>query len=264
MAACFEIDTGRWFVDTFLQGITASSVVSTTDGQVRLMLGDENGYSWYYGINGSFDGPPPTVSSVLTVAAGATTTVIPVDETLPTAAPALNGVMVYNPETGESRYSSSNTSSAITVGSAFSSAPADGDELYLGPILFEYRTKWWVAQSQADRKNPPFLVITLFPGTATGTMRVYFYADFATSPSQFTWGVADEENAGVTITQGNYYAEIDLDGNEGNGTISVPVPIEWRNALQCRLTSARPDGDLRILDAQFVLTRKGAASDIGT
>lgn len=264
MAACFEMDTGRWFVDSFLQGITASAVVSTTDGQVRLMLGDENGFSWYFGIDGSFDGPPPTVSSVLTVGPGATTTVIPVDQTLPTIAPALDGVMVYDPVSGESRYSDSNTSGAITVGSAFSNAPTEGQELYLGPIQWEYRSKWWVAQSQESRKNPPFLLIKLFPGTSSGTMRVYFYADFSTSPSQFTKFIADEENAAVSWNTGEHYATVSLAGNDGNGLISVPVPIEWRNAIQFRLTSVRPDGALRVLDAQFVLTKNGVASDVGT
>lgn len=264
LAACFETETGRWFLDSFLQGITASSIVSTTDGQVRLMLGDVNGYSWYFGINGSFDGPPPTVSSVVTVTAGATTTVIPVSQVLPTTAPALNGVMVYSPDTGESRYSSSNTASAITVAPAFTTAPTTGQELYLGAIQWEYRSKWWVGPGQQTRKNPPYLVITLFPGSTTGTLRAYFYADFATSPGQFTKFAADYENAGVSLVSGNYYATITLSGNNGNGVISIPVPIEWENVLQFRLTSIRPDGDLRVLDAQLSMTKHGVASDIGT
>jgi hypothetical protein len=263
-AACFELDTGRWFFDSWLQGITASSVVPTTDGQVRLMLGDENGYSWYFGIDGSFDGPPPTVSSVLTVTGSPTTTVIPVTETLPTSGVALNGVMVYDPISGESRYSSSNTSSAITVASAFTTAPTVGQEIYLGPIQFEYRTKWWVGSGQEIRKNPPFLLIKLFPGSDTGTARVYFYADFATSPSQVTKFVTDTFPDGVVPpTSGQYYLEVNLDGGSGDGVLSVPVPIEWNDAIQARITSVRPDGDLRILDLQFVITRQEQKSDIG-
>jgi len=264
VAACFETETGRWFLDSFLQGITASSIVSTTDGQVRLMLGDANGYSWYFGINGSFDGPPPTVSSVLTVTAGATTTVIPVSQVLPTTAPALNGVMVYSPVSGESRYSSSNTASTITVSPAFATAPTASSELYLGPIQWEYRSKWWTGSGQQTRKDPTYLVISLFPGSTTGTMRVYFYADFATSPSQFTKFTTDIDNAAVTIVASNYYATITLSGNSNNGLISIPVPVEWENALQFRLTSIRPDGDLRVLDAQFAMPKKGETSDIGT
>ena len=267
-AACFEIDTGRWFLDTFLQGITASQVVATDDGEVRLMLGDENGYSWYFSIDGAFDGPPPTTETVLTVTGSPSTTVIPVNETLPTAAPALNGVMLYNPLTGESRYISSNTASQITVASAFSAAPDVDQELYLGPILFEYRTKWWVGNGQETRKDPPYLLIKMFPGSSTGTMRVAFYADFATSPSQLTKFVTDDEPDGISVTDGAYYLTITLSGSddadETDGVVSVPVPIQWKNAIQARITSSRPDGDLRILDAQFVLTKGGEASDVGT
>lgn len=263
-AACFEVDTGRWFVHQFLQGMTGSQQVATEDGQVRLMLGDENGYSWYFDIQNSFDGPPPTSPTILTVGASATTTVIPVDETLPTADLGVQGCMVYNPDTGESRYCSANTASQLTVGSAFSAAPADGDTLYLGPIPFEYRTKWWTGPGQETRKNAPYLIIKLFPGTDTGRMRVYFYADFATSPSQVTSFVGEEWPDGVTVTNGLYYLEIDLDGGSGDGLLSVPVPVEWNNALQARVTSIIPDGDLRILDLQFALTKRGVASDIGT
>lgn len=263
-AAAYEIDTGRWAFNSWLQGITASSIVSTTDGQVRLMLGDENGYSWYYGIDGSFDGPPPTTTCVLTVTGSPSTTVIPVSQTLPTTAPALNGVMLYNPLTGESKYISSNTSSQITVGSAFSAAPTVGQDMYLGPIQWEYRTKWWVGPGQEARKNPPYLVIKLFPGTATGKMRAYFYADFSTSPSQITAFSQDTFPDGVSCTNGNYYADIDLDGGDGDGTISVPIPIEWQDTIQVRLTSVRPDGALRLLDAQISLSKKGVVSDVGT
>jgi hypothetical protein len=267
-AACYEIETGRWFYSSFLQGITASQIVSTDDGEVRLMLGDENGYSWYYGIDGAFDGPPPTTETVLTVTGSPTTTVIPVNETLPTTAPALNGVMLYNPLTGESRRISSNTANQITVASAFSAAPDVDQELYLGPILFEYRSKWWVGNGQESRKNPPYLLIKLFPGSSTGTMRVYFYADMATSPSQITKFVTDELPDGVTATDGAYYLTVALSGSggtsESDGVVSVPVPIEWKNAIQVRIASSRPDGDLRILDAQLVLTENGEASDVGT
>ena len=267
-AACFEVDTGRWFLNTFLQGMTASKIVPTTDGQVRLMLADENGYSWYFGINGSFDGPPPTTETVLTVTGSPSTTVIPVTQTLPTVAPALNGIMVYNPLTGESRYSSSNTSSAITVAVAFSAAPTVGQELYLGPILFEYRTKWWVGNGQETRKNPPYLLLNLFPGSETGTMRVYFYADMSTSPSQVTKFVADQLPDGVTCTNGDYFLTVALSGSGqtdvSDGVLSIPIPIEWKNSIQARMTSSRPDGDLRVLDAQFILAQSGEADDVGT
>jgi hypothetical protein len=244
--------------------MTSTQQVATADGQVRLMLGDENGYSWYFDIENSFDGPPPTAPTILTVGASASTTVIPVDETLPTADLGVQGCMLYNPETGESRYVSANTASQVTVGSAFSAAPADGDSLYLGPIPFEYRTKWWTGPGQEAKKSPLYFVIKLFPGSSTGKLRVYFYADFSTSPTAFTTFTEDTWPDGVTATNGAYYLEADLDGGSGDGVLSIPVPIEWNNAIQARITSIIPAGDLRILDAGFVLTKNGTINDIGT
>lgn len=263
-AACYEIETGRWFMDTFLQGITSSSIIPTSDGQVRLMLGDVNGYSWFIGVESNFDGTPAATSAVTTVAAGSTTTVINTVETLTTTGRGLQGVMIYKPSTGESSYCSANTANTITVATAFAAAPATDSEIYIGPINFEYHTKHWIGAGQEVRKDPPYLLIKLFPGSATGTMRVYFYADFATTPSQFTTFVSDEQPDGITITNGTYYAEVALDGGSGDGLISVPIPVEWSNAIQARITSIRPDGSLRILDAQFVVSKEGMASDIGT
>jgi hypothetical protein len=263
MRACFELDSGKWFFESSLQGITASCIVATVDGQVRLMLGDENGFSWYDGIESAFDGTPPSSASVVTVSSGATTTVIPVDETLPTVAPTLEGVMCYNPVTGEYEYIDSNTDTTITLGAAFSSAPTTGQELYLGPINFDYRTKWWVGEDQASRKNTTYLLIKLFPGSDTGLMRVYFYADFNTVPSSFTNWVGGTMPQGVSVpTNGQTYLEVSLSGGDDHrGVLAIPVPIAWNDALQARVTSIRPDGDLRILDIQFLA--KGVASDVG-
>lgn len=262
MHACFELETGKWWFDTTLQGITASCIVATEDGQIRLMLGDENGFSWYDGIENAFDGTPPTSATVVTVSSGSTDTVIPVDETLPVVAPTLAGVMCYDPETGESRYIASNTASVITLGSAYTAAPRTGQELWLGPINIGYTTKWWIGENQATRKYVAHLLITMYPGTSTGTMRVYFYADFSTVPSAFTNWVGGTMPDGVTVPQnGQRYLEVSLAGGDNRGVLAIPVPIEWSDALQARITSNRPDGDFRMLDIQFL--PKAVISDVG-
>jgi hypothetical protein len=264
-AAVFEIDTGRWWFDTWLQGITASAVVPSSDGQVRLMLGDENGYSWYYGYSGSFDGVPPTSSAVVTVTGSPSTTVIPVTQALPTGSPTLAGVMLYAPSTGEAKVIASNTGTTITLASALAAAPAVNAELYLGPIQFEYRSKWWVGPGQEVRKAELYTLIKLFPGSSTGTMRIYYYADFATAPSPITSWPLDTQPAGiVTPTNGQNYLEANLNGNITNGFLSVPVPVEWTNTVQIRITSIRPDGELRILDVQFYLKKSETVDDVGT
>lgn len=261
-AMCYDVATRNWFADSFLQGITSSAVMPTTDGQVRLMLGDENGYSWFIGVENNFDGTPPTSPSVTTAASGGSTTTFSVNNPLPSGA--LPGVMIYRPSTGENRVCASNSASSISVATGFATAPTANEEIYIGPINFEYRTKHWVGAGQETRKNPAFFTIKLFPGSGTGTLRIYFYPDFATTPAKFTATTSDSQPDGVTITNGNYYAEIKLNGGSGDGFISIPVPVQWSNAIQARITSIRPDGALRILDAQFVTTKAEVANDIGT
>jgi hypothetical protein len=107
-------------------------------------------------------------------------------------------------------------------------------------------------------------LLKLFPGSGTGTLRIYFYPDFATTPAQFTAQLADTQPDGVSITNGTFFAEVSLDGGSGDGVISIPVPVQWSNTIQARITSIRPDGALRILDATFLTSKPGIASDLGT
>ena len=263
-AAAVEVDSGRWSLWKWFTGITASSIVPTSGGQVRLMLGDENGYSWYQGVSDTFDGVPPLSPKVVTVAAGSAGTTINTLETLPSATPYLNGAVCYDPASGETRVISSNFTNYISLASAFTTLPTVGSSLYLGPIEVEYRTKWWTGPSQMARKNPPYFYLSLFPGSATGKLRIYFYADNATTPSTVTANASDQWPDGLTVTNGAGYIECDLDGGSGDGTLWVPVPVEWKNLLQARITSIRPDGPLRILDFGFALTKGETASDSGS
>ncbi len=258
-AVCYEVDTGRWFFNRFLQAITACSLVPTSDGQVRLLLGDENGYCWFYSIDGSYDGVPPACPSVVTPSGSPSTTVVPVSDTL-TTSPSLAGVMFYNPVTGESKVIASNTASQITLASALSQAPTVGVACYLGPIPFEYRTKWWDGDGLDKKRSPVYLLIKLFPGSAAGKFRVYIYTDFSTSPTSFTVATADRFPDGVTpgaVGSATTYFEVDLDAGSGDGFVAVPLGCEWKRALQARITSIKPDGELRFLDVRFSPTRTG-------
>lgn len=252
-AACFDLDTKQWHVAKFLVGITASAVVPTSDGQVRMMLADENGYTWFMGVEGSFDGVPPANATVVTTTTGNTTTVVNVTGTTLDTTDGLAGAVLYHPTTGEARVIASNTASAITVASAFSNAPASSIEMYIGHIPFEWRSKWMVSKGLESQKRPLGLAISLFPGSATGKMRVYYYEDFSTTPVALSAVSGDSWADGVAITDGNSYVEIDLDAGSGDGFVMAPMPGSWKRALQVRITSERPDGDLRILSVQPML-----------
>lgn len=253
-AATVEIDTidggdPRWQFHQYRQGITSSQVIASTDGQVRGWVGDENGYTWALSTVNTFDGVYPTNPGVVTAASGATTTVIPVDETLYTTV-TLAGCILYDPSSGEERLISTNTASTITLATALTNAPSDGDELWLGSFQCEYRTKWWAGQGMQNKKRPSYFYLMLYPGNSTGKLSIYFYKDFSTQP--FTFSNADNSYVGMDgVTFSNGVLTIDLDGGNGDGFVSVNMPSDWSRALQARVVSDRPDGTLRIMDMGF-------------
>ena len=255
-AACMEIDTGRWFFDGWLQAMTASALVPTSDGQVRMMLCDENGYSWFFGVDGSFDGVPPGTPTVITCANSSVSLVI-VNEVLP-GSDLLIGVMMYRPATGESVICYYNTTTQISLFTNFATATTIGETLYLGAIQFEYQTKWWTGPSQGAKKQPSYLNLTLFPGSATGILRVYIYTDFNTAPTTPTSFPTDAFPKGVTVVANASYIEVNLDGGgtSHDGFISVPLGSNFTRAARARITSIRPDGDIRFSKIEFSFTNK--------
>lgn len=254
-AAAVDFDTidsdPRWQFYEYRQGIVSSTIVASSDGQVRAWVGDENGYTWAFSTTNTFDGIYPTNPAVLTVAAGATTTVLPVDETLYTTV-TMAGAIAYLPSTGEERLISTNAANSVTLATPLANAPADGDVVWVGSFPVEYRTKWWVGEGMQDKKRPSYFYLMLYPGTATGKIQVYFYKDFSTQP--YTFSQADTDTSyvgqdGVTFVDG--VLTIDTDGGSGDGFVSVNMPSDWSRALQARVISTKPDGTLRILDMGF-------------
>lgn len=249
-----ELDSDRWQVYRYLQAITASCVMASSDGQVRAWLGDENGYTWAFSTQNSFDGVYPSNPSVLTVTT-ATTSSFLVSETLETTV-GVAGCMAYLPSTGETRLVTANGDHSISVTPAVASAPAAGDEVWLGSIPFEYRTKWWAGEGMQGKKRPSYFYLMLYPGAATGKLQVYFYKDFSDQP--YTW----EPDASYTgsasdgVTYPNNVMTIDLDAGSGDGFIAVNMPSDWSRAIQARLISQKPDGALRIMDMGFKVIPK--------
>lgn len=262
-AVCLELDSGRWSFGRWRQGITSSAVIPSSDGQVRAWVGDENGYLWAWGMDASFDGVPPTCPAVVTVNAGATATVIPVVETL-TTSPDVAGASLYFPLTGEVGIVQSNTASQITMTSALSMTPPLSVELWLGTIPFEYRTKWFTAQGgMATKKRPVYFGVSVFAGSSTGKLRVYFYVDQGETPVALSADGYSSYPDGVSINVAGSYVEIDLDGGSGDGFVSCPVPATWERTIQARLISDKPDGELRIVDATFLVMNGGERPVLG-
>ena len=260
-AAVVDFDTidsdPRWQFYEFRQGIVSSTIVASSDGQVRGWLGDENGYTWAFSTTNTFDGVYPTNPAVVTAAAGASTTIIPIDETLETTVTAA-GAIAYFPSTGEERLVSTNAANSVTLSTALANAPADGTEFWLGSFPCEYRTKWWAGSGMQNKKQPSYFYLMLYPGTSTGKMQVYFYKDFSTQPYTFPEAATDTSYIGwdgVTFVGG--VLTIDLDAGSGDGFVAVNMPSDWSRVIQARLVSTKPDGTLRVLDMGFKVGRAG-------
>ena len=241
-------DGPRWQFYQFRQGITSSTMVASSDGQVRAWVGDENGYTWAFSTTNTFDGIYPTNPGIVTVAAGATTTILPVDEDLYTTV-TMAGAIAYLPSTGEERVISTNAANSITLATALANAPADGDKVWLGSFPVEYRSKWWPGQGMQTKKKPSYFYLMLYPGSAEGKLQVYFYKDFSTQP--YTWNPDSSYIGwdGVSFVGG--VLTVDLDGGGADGFVAVNMPSDQWRVMQYRLVSTTPAGTLRILDMGF-------------
>ena len=254
-AACMELDKGRWYLISFKQAITASHVVPDSNGQVRAMLGDSNGFTWFYGIEGSWDGLPPTAPSVMTASGTPTATVVPVTQILPTS-PSLAGVVVVNTANGQRATVESNTASTLTmIAPGFTDAPAADATLYAGGIDWEYESKWFTMPDSPDIRNV-YLHVALHPSSATGKCRAYFYKNWAATPETLTvhdaaYSFPDGVVLGDGAVTSSTFMTFDLDGGNGDGIISIPVPVDWAKHWKVKLVCDRPDGEIRLLDVRL-------------
>jgi len=242
-------DGPRWQFYQFRQGITSSAMVASSDGQVRAWVGDENGYTWAFSTTNTFDGVYPTNPGIVTVIAGASDTVLPVDADLYTSV-TLTGAIAYLPSTGEERVISTNTANTITLASSLATAPAAGVEVWLGSFPVEYRSKWWPGQGMQTKKKPSYFYLMLYPGSSEGKLQVYFYKDFSTQP--YTWEMADSSYIGWDgVNFVNGVLTVDLDGGSADGFVAVNMPSDQWRVMQFKLVSTTPAGTLRILDMGF-------------
>lgn len=262
-AAVVELDTldtgdgPRWQFYQFRQGITSSAMVASTDGQVRAWVGDENGYTWALSTTNTFDGVYPTNPAIVTVAAGASTTILPINEDLETTV-TLAGAIAYLPSTGEERVISTNATNSITLATALASAPAAATAVWLGSFPVEYRSKWWPGQGMQTKKKPSYFYLMLYPGLVEGKIQVYFYKDFSTQP--YTWEMADSSYIGwdgVEFVNGVLTVNLSASSSQGNadGFVAVNMPSDQWRVMQARLVSTTPAGTLRILDMGFRVGR---------
>lgn len=249
-----DIDTGAWSTGSYLQGISDSRLVPTADG-LRVLYGDENGHTWFADV-GVCDGCPADYSH-LTVSGVATTTVIPVSALiqLPIANEGLKGAYLTRRTSAglpESRPILSNTVTEITLGSAFTAAPADGDVLWVGGIPSKLRTKAFRGRAVGSMKRSQYLNVLFVPTEAVRYLQLRMYADNSGTPK--TWNdpdpnVTDPVDGAVWPGENTSYPASDwlLDLSEADGVITIPIGSEWRRCFDLEFEILEPDADFRLL-----------------
>lgn len=174
----FDVDRQVWSVGHREVAVTGSALVPTASG-VAVLAVDENGNTWF-DDEGTTDGADALSDAQVRAAVGATTTVIPLRETLP-ASPALVGVPVWFEELDEARRITAHTTSQITVNSAFTRAPVFDEKLHLGRIKAKLRTKAF--RSRAEGKHSArYVYVHYVPLTESRKGRLRIYRNQSTSP----------------------------------------------------------------------------------
>jgi hypothetical protein len=256
----YDLDRQQWRTGSWRQAMLTACLAASNGNDVRALLSDENGYSWYV-TDGRFDGVPTALvnsgseyTGVITVAStGATATVIPTDQTLPTTTD-LKGVVLYNPTTSGTAVVASNTTTGLTLaGTGLAAAPSYGDSLYLGSFEWKMKLKWVDGDGLQTKKRPTWLLIKKRPGSTVGKLRVRIYQDFSTTPFTFTKWSADTQPPGVTIVNGLTYVDVDMDTSTGNeSTVWIPLGSDWKRAITAEVVSSKPVNDLRVMEVRFV------------
>jgi hypothetical protein len=261
-AITYDIDSGKWRLDTFRHGITANTLTTggTTNSTRAMLSVGSAGYSWFLKPD-VFDAVPSVMSGgVVTISnTGSTTTVLNITESLPTGSPELFGaILVYS---SQEREIISNTANTITV-AALSAAPTVGTEAFIGQIDLTVKTKFTDFGALANKKRPNYLMIALIPGLAAGKLTVKIYLDHSTTPATFTKGATDTQPDGVTITNNSSSVTVDLDGGDGAGVAFVPLPDSWSRAIAAEITSTRPQSIFRWVDYKWVFKDKNGSVEV--
>lgn len=250
----YDVDTQQWSTGETYQGIAESRLVPTATGP-RVLYGDENGHTWFADV-GTCDGCDED-DSHLTVASGSSASVVTVDETLPTTGVGLAGCYLVwlTGATREYRLISSNTSSAITVAVPFSSAPVDGNFLWVGPIPSLLKTKAYAARGTRKKKiRPRRLTVEFTPESSARYVEIRAYDDLSDTVKTVASGTRN--NLQGVVWPGNgpngYPANTFLgDLSETDGQWDIPVGSEYRRYVEVELECEEPDATVEIVTLEL-------------
>lgn len=253
----YDIQSKQWMRRSFRHILTHAIVAGDATRDDFVYISDNTGgYCWRL-TDGVFDGIPTTMTSgVLTADVGATTSVIPVNETLADVV----GAVLYNPLTGEESRITNSTVNSVTISPIWAAAPASGTELWVGSIPVSIRSQWVPVSYLYEGRRPKYLEMLHLSDTAGVEFEVRYYTNYSVTPMQWTRVADDSPMSGLTIVSGQDYALQDV----STGKNHVPVMADFMTTLQYKLDQNKPLGTMRLLNASFTWEDQPGAKDIGS
>ncbi len=249
-----DVDTGAWSTGSYFQGISDSRLVPTEEG-LKVLYGDENGHTWF-ADQGVCDGCPGDYSH-LTASGVPTTTSVPVSTLieLPTANEGLKGTFLTRRKsdgTPESRVISDNTADTITLGNAFSEAPAAGDVLWVGGIASKLRTKAFKGSKVRDVKRCKYVDVLYVPTETARYLQLRVYKDLSSDASSWDSRVGTVDGA-VWPGSDTRYPATDwlINLSEEDGVVTIPIGSEWKRTFELEFEILEPNADVRLLGVQL-------------
>lgn len=241
----FHLDTGKWSLGTSLgASLIASCVYGSATRGTAAYLSDSQSHTWKW-MQARWDGVPSALASgAVTVTTGATTTSLPVAQSLPTGSGTdCTGAFLYRPSTGESRRIASNTASIITT-AAFSTAGSNGEEFWIGPIDAQVIERWLPASDDWDESRPSYAVVS-HVADAGVIYSMSLYLDFSASAVGVgTLSLSGANPRGVTPVSSNN--SLTLDGQFPS--LAVPSPSDWNDCIRWGIVQRKPAGTMKLLD----------------
>lgn len=256
-AVVYDLQTGSWSLRSFRHKLKHAIIGGDDTIEDAVYVSDsDGGYIWRL-TDGVFDGVPSTMTSgTVSVGPGATTTVIPTT----TAMDSVVGAIVYVPSSGEEVRVSSNSTYSLSVTPALSTAPAEGEELYIGSIPIIIKSQWDPMEYAFVGRRPSNMEILHLSDTPGVEFGVRYYTDYSTTPTTWTRTADDAELNGLSIVSGRDYATQDVSRGKNN----VPVPSSWDLVMQWELRQFKPTGAMRLLNCSFVYDDQRTAKDIAS
>lgn len=256
--AAYHIDEDKWTIDTFGNEISQAVQASTPTGNTYLYAAEGITYAgdlFRFQLNMVSDCcDSASTNGAFTAQSGSTTTVVNISPTA--TASGFIGAYLYRPATGERKRVSANTTSTITVSTAFGSAITTGEDFYAGPIDVRLKPFWsTLAGTKISRARASYCIMEhIGPTTSTPEFRVQFYLDWSATATNFTKNTNDTQPDGVSLPSSTTsYALV----TPVNGVSAIPMPSEWNRVVRWDVQQIKPFGTIKLMDMRWSIDKNG-------